>query len=95
MAMIQSGKKCSFLQHSKLTKYGNWCGYGNTGKTPIDPLDACCMSHDNCYGDVEVVDPKCSYYWKWYQWTGTVEDGSIACQDKIGISTKEKNKKSS
>lgn len=29
--------------------YGNWCGYGNKGKLPIDILDQFCMIHDGCY----------------------------------------------
>ncbi|XP_074655230.1 phospholipase A2-like [Tubulanus polymorphus] len=28
--------------------YGNWCGLGGEGK-PVDPIDECCMHHDNCY----------------------------------------------
>lgn len=29
--------------------YGNWCGPGNGGGTPIDLLDRICMRHDECY----------------------------------------------
>ncbi|GGA64926.1 hypothetical protein [Salinicoccus roseus] len=32
--------------------YGNWCGPGCSGpESPISPVDTCCQSHDNCYGD--------------------------------------------
>ena len=58
MTMIRSGKKCSFRQYMKLTKYGNWCGKGANGKPPIDPIDACCKSHDNCYRNVTLDNPK-------------------------------------
>lgn len=29
--------------------YGNYCGPGNTGGTPIDDLDRACQIHDRCY----------------------------------------------
>ena len=35
------------------TWYGNYCGPGSPAGPPpaaIDPLDACCLAHDNCYG---------------------------------------------
>lgn len=31
------------------TKYGNWCGRGNSGGTALDSLDFACMQHDKCY----------------------------------------------
>lgn len=34
----------------KFRVYGNWCGSGYSGPgTPIDDVDACCKSHDQCY----------------------------------------------
>jgi RHS repeat-associated protein len=35
----------------KLLYYGNYCGPNSTlpGPGPIDGLDACCQTHDNCY----------------------------------------------
>ncbi|WP_025028690.1 phospholipase A2 family protein [Caldalkalibacillus mannanilyticus] len=33
----------------KLPIYGNWCGPGHGGGTPIDHLDRGCMQHDKCY----------------------------------------------
>ena len=32
-----------------LPVYGNWCGPGHGGGTPIDDLDRACMMHDLCY----------------------------------------------
>lgn len=38
-------------QQVSIPIYGNWCGPGVSGPAaPIDDLDACCMTHDNCYG---------------------------------------------
>ncbi|SDK38817.1 phospholipase A2 family protein [Alkalibacterium thalassium] len=31
------------------TTYGNWCGKGQNGRTPIDNLDWACARHDACY----------------------------------------------
>lgn len=33
---------------SAFYRYGNWCGVGNNGKTPIDSVDAICKQHDEC-----------------------------------------------
>ncbi|WP_099188416.1 phospholipase A2 family protein [Tepidibacter mesophilus] len=36
--------------NSGLPVYGNWCGPGHGGGTPIDKVDEACMVHDKCYG---------------------------------------------
>ncbi|SFA56037.1 hypothetical protein SAMN05192569_106812 [Parageobacillus thermantarcticus] len=47
-----SGTCCEFryngLPWNPLVKY-NWCGANCGNGTPVNPLDACCRSHDYCY----------------------------------------------
>lgn len=42
-----------------LPVYGNWCGPGHGGGTPVDAVDAACQTHDNCYGDRGYFDCQC------------------------------------
>ena len=44
---------------SGLTHYGNWCGKGNNGKSPIDILDAQCKTHDKCYSKKGMWNSSC------------------------------------
>lgn len=39
----------SKMSPNALLVYGNYCGFGNSGGTPIDDLDYACQQHDACY----------------------------------------------
>lgn len=42
-----------------LPVYGNWCGPGHGGGTPVDDLDRACMEHDRCHGERGYFDCQC------------------------------------
>jgi len=42
-----------------LPVYGNWCGPGHGGGTPVDDLDKACMKHDKCYDRNGYFDCDC------------------------------------
>ncbi|XP_057369482.1 uncharacterized protein LOC130690492 [Daphnia carinata] len=58
----------------RLLYYGNWCGSGGMGPA-LDSIDQCCMTHDQCYGDVEQLPCKVifqkpytvHYAWRWVE----------------------------
>uniref|UniRef100_R4G2F3 PLA2-Den-9 n=1 Tax=Denisonia devisi TaxID=529689 RepID=R4G2F3_DENDV len=69
--LVQFGNMIQCANHgSRPTRhymdYGCYCGWGGSG-TPVDELDGCCKTHDDCYGEVEKKGcyPKLSFYsWK-------------------------------
>uniref|UniRef100_A0A8C6NPP5 Phospholipase A2 n=1 Tax=Nothobranchius furzeri TaxID=105023 RepID=A0A8C6NPP5_NOTFU len=42
----------------RYNNYGCWCGLGGSGK-PVDGVDKCCKTHDQCYSTSRSV-PECS-----------------------------------
>ncbi|KAK7107397.1 basic phospholipase A2-like [Littorina saxatilis] len=60
--------------------YGCFCGWGNagSGRKHLDDVDACCLLHDNCYGEVTCM-------WFYPQLVGFSiqcgDDNSCQCQD--------------
>ncbi|XP_061197112.1 basic phospholipase A2 sphenotoxin subunit B-like [Saccostrea echinata] len=70
-------------KHNALTAYNNYgcyCGWGGYG-TPVDGIDACCQTHDNCYGNITAKIKDCSPKWDGY--TYQVVPGSKALQPRL------------
>ncbi|XP_062999871.1 phospholipase A2 [Elgaria multicarinata webbii] len=78
--------KCTIPGSDPLKDYNNYgcyCGFGGSG-TPVDDLDRCCETHDNCYSAAK-KHPKCklildnpytkTYY---YNCSGT----EVTCEEK-------------
>jgi len=84
--IIKTKTNCSFLELTSLVNYGNWCGLGNNGETPIDNIDACCQNHDMCYdnvmnsGQCKLPHPSLVTY-TWSPRNNDNEDKTLVCND--------------
>jgi len=59
--IVLAGLTTSAKAGSGFDLYGNWCGPGtnvNAGP-PLDPLDAACMHHDQCYISIGTASCEC------------------------------------
>ena len=80
------------VTYSILLKHGHYCGPGGTDGTPVDGVDACCMTHDHCWSGVRLYcDPYSHYYPQisnsyssTQQCHGQAKDGTLACNDAEG-----------
>jgi len=55
----RSSKHGVIQPYNGLPLWGNWCGPGHGGGTPVDTLDSLCMAHDKCYGSEGYFDCDC------------------------------------
>lgn len=49
MSAFEGGEVTTYGFSLPLGNYGNYCGKGNKGGTPIDDLDRACQAHDRCF----------------------------------------------
>ncbi|KAL9834387.1 phospholipase A2 [Geothlypis trichas] len=78
--------KCTLPESHPLLQfnhYGCYCGLGGSG-TPVDELDRCCQTHDNCYSEAMKME-SCKFlldnpYTKLYRYS--CSDGQITCSSK-------------
>ncbi|XP_071176838.1 basic phospholipase A2 PA-12C-like [Mytilus edulis] len=59
--------------------YGHYCGIGGSGVV-LDPIDACCAQHDDCYGDQK--KSHCGMFVPKYSWF--ISEIGITCSDAPG-----------
>ncbi|VDM74085.1 unnamed protein product [Strongylus vulgaris] len=67
--------------HEVYNGYGCFCGKGGSG-TPVDSIDRCCKTHDDCYDEAR-VSKKCGridLYMDMYDWK--CSNKKAICQGK-------------
>nr|P00607.1 RecName: Full=Basic phospholipase A2 homolog 1; Short=svPLA2 homolog; AltName: Full=Notechis II-1 [Notechis scutatus scutatus] len=60
--------------------YGCYCSAGGSG-TPVDELDRCCKTHDDCYARA-TKSYSCTPYWTLYSWQCI--EKTPTCDSKTG-----------
>ncbi|XP_052610892.1 phospholipase A2-like [Peromyscus californicus insignis] len=78
--------KCTIPESHPLEEfndYGCYCGYGGSG-APVDELDRCCQTHDNCYGQAMKMESCKSFIDNPYSssYSYSCSGNEITCSDK-------------
>ncbi|XP_072029347.1 phospholipase A2-like isoform X2 [Amphiura filiformis] len=55
----------NYYNQLNLLQYGCFCGPLNSGGTPVNGIDGCCQTHDQCYGSAlnDAANDVCSGWW--------------------------------
>ncbi|NXG52400.1 PA21B Phospholipase, partial [Psilopogon haemacephalus] len=78
---LRKSIKCTLPASHPLLQYadyGCYCGLGGSG-TPVDELDRCCQTHDNCYSQAMELK-RCNPYLNNYAFTCSNKE--ITCSSK-------------